>query len=72
MVSVEAQWYLGPNIEIRSSLYASSELVVGIPYNLRDLNLYKVTKREIAEFLDIEKSSNSVSSLSQLVGRSSV
>jgi len=40
--------------------------MIGLPYNPRESNLYKLTKINIIEFLDIEKSSDSVSSLSQL------
>jgi len=61
-----AQWYLGPDINICSYSYGATEGPVGSPYSLRELNLYKLTKRIIIEFLDIEKSNDSVSSLSQL------
>jgi len=61
-----AQRYLGPNVDISSGYYGSTEAGLGVPYNSQELNLYRFTKRSVIEFLDIEKGSDSASSLSQL------
>jgi hypothetical protein len=76
MFPVEVQWYLGPNTDTSSGDYGSTEApMVALPYNPPELNLYKFTKNHIIEFLDIKKSgkensSDSINSLSQIVGRS--
>ncbi|KAH0835636.1 GH3 auxin-responsive promoter [Lanmaoa asiatica] len=60
-----AQWFLGPNTDIRARGYGSTEVWIGSPYNPLELNQFKPSSKNIIEFLDINKS-DSISALAQL------
>ncbi|KAH7884909.1 GH3 auxin-responsive promoter [Phlebopus sp. FC_14] len=51
----QAQRFLGPNIEIHARGYAASEGWIGSPYDPLNLNQFKVTRKEIIEFLDVSR-----------------
>ncbi|KAI9573260.1 GH3 auxin-responsive promoter [Boletus coccyginus] len=60
-----AKWFLGPDTNILSLGYGSTEDIIGSPYNPLELNQYKPNSEIIIEFLDISKS-DTINSLAQL------
>ena len=66
VVPAKAQWFLGPNTEIRGRGYGSTEGWIGSPYNPLELNQFKLSEKSVIEFLDINKS-DSVGALAQSV-----
>ncbi|KAI5986171.1 GH3 auxin-responsive promoter-domain-containing protein [Pisolithus albus] len=55
------RFYLGPNVQLRSLGFITSEAYVGTVYDPSDLNLFKVTPQDIIEYLDVEKEENASS-----------
>ncbi|KAH7884875.1 GH3 auxin-responsive promoter-domain-containing protein [Phlebopus sp. FC_14] len=49
----KVKWWLGPNCDINTTIYASTEGHVGIAYNPTNLNQYRIMKEDYIEFLDI-------------------
>ncbi|KAG8215768.1 GH3 auxin-responsive promoter-domain-containing protein [Butyriboletus roseoflavus] len=60
-----AQWFLGPNTDIRARGYGSTEVWIGSSYNSLELNQFKPSRKSIIEFSDVNKS-DSISALAQL------
>ncbi|KAH7884874.1 GH3 auxin-responsive promoter [Phlebopus sp. FC_14] len=50
--------YLGPTCAVVTTVYASSECMIGFKYNSMNLNQYKLTREEIIEFLDVTADEN--------------
>ncbi|KIK27386.1 hypothetical protein PISMIDRAFT_674729 [Pisolithus microcarpus 441] len=55
------RFYLGPNVQLRSLGFITSEAYVATVYDPSDLNLFKVTPQDIIEYLDVEKEENASS-----------
>ncbi|KIK27379.1 hypothetical protein PISMIDRAFT_183344 [Pisolithus microcarpus 441] len=55
------RFYLGPNIQLRSLGFATSEAQIATAYDPSDLNLFKATSRDIIEYLDVDKEDNASS-----------
>ena len=53
--SIQAEWFLGPNVKMLSPGYGCAEGWVGLPYDPYDLEHYKLKSENITEFLDINK-----------------
>ncbi|KIJ62989.1 hypothetical protein HYDPIDRAFT_93492, partial [Hydnomerulius pinastri MD-312] len=60
----QARWFLGPNADIHARGYAASEGWIGSPYDPLNLNQFKLTKKDVIEFLDVTKD-ETISSLTQ-------
>ncbi|KIJ62987.1 hypothetical protein HYDPIDRAFT_135502 [Hydnomerulius pinastri MD-312] len=60
----QAQWFLGPNADIHARGYTASEGWIGSPYDPLNLNQFKLTKKDVIEFLDVTKD-ETISNLAQ-------
>ncbi|KAI5986168.1 hypothetical protein EDD15DRAFT_2373472 [Pisolithus albus] len=49
------RFYLGPNVQLRSLGFATSEARIATAYDPSDLNLFKATSQDIIEYLDVDK-----------------
>ncbi|KAG6373525.1 GH3 auxin-responsive promoter [Boletus reticuloceps] len=61
-----ARWFLGPDTEIRTPGYGSTECWIGSPYNPLELNQFKLSNNDIIELLDISQNDSTVTALAQL------
>ncbi|KAI6114072.1 GH3 auxin-responsive promoter [Pisolithus sp. B1] len=52
------RFYLGPDVQLRSLGFITSEAYVGTVYDPSDLNLFKATPQDIIEYLDVDKEEN--------------
>ncbi|KAI6123387.1 GH3 auxin-responsive promoter [Pisolithus croceorrhizus] len=55
------QFYLGHNVQLRSLGFATSEAQIATVYDPSDLNLFKMTPRDVIEYLDAAKEENASS-----------
>ena len=64
--SIQAEWFLGPNVKILPRGYGSTEARVASSYNPDDREHYKLTSHNITEFLDVNKG-DSIDAITQPV-----
>ncbi|KIJ62990.1 hypothetical protein HYDPIDRAFT_93334 [Hydnomerulius pinastri MD-312] len=60
----QARWFLGPNADVHARGYAASEGWIGSPYDPLNLNQFKLTRKDVIEFLDVTKD-ETISNLAQ-------
>ncbi|KAI6044748.1 GH3 auxin-responsive promoter [Pisolithus marmoratus] len=57
----KVRFLLGPDVQLRSLGFITSEAYVGTVYDTSDLNLFKVTSEDTIEYLDVDKEENASS-----------
>ena len=52
---LQLRHHFGPTVSLQSTIFSSTESMVGFGYDANDTNLYRLDSDEHIEFLDVEK-----------------